>query len=69
MGKILVVDDEIVIGQLLTDVLKNKGHEVTYSSRSLDGLSIAEKDWQTIDLYILDFKMPEMNGVVLVTKI
>lgn len=69
MARILVVDDEVVIGTLLKDVLSTEGHEVLYEQSSLDGLHVAEKRDEEIDLYILDLKMPELSGVELLTKI
>jgi putative nucleotidyltransferase with HDIG domain len=69
MGKILVVDDELVIGTLLKDVLTKKGHDVIYFSSAKEALILAQKEKENIDLYIVDLKMPEMDGIELLAKI
>ena len=59
---ILVVDDDIRINELLTDIFSMEGYE-TYSA--FDGeqaLKIIEKKGKSIDLIVLDVMMPEFDG-------
>ena len=59
---ILVVDDDIRINELLTDIFTMEGYE-TYSA--FDGeqaLKIIEKKGKSIDLIVLDVMMPEFDG-------
>jgi len=63
MGKILVIDDEVVIGNLLKDVLQSKGHDVLYLTSAREGIAMVEGGRENLDLLIIDLKMPEMGGV------
>jgi len=61
--RILVVDDEDVIVELLTAILADQGHEVDSAS---DAAGALEKVRENIyDAAILDFNLPDMNGVML----
>jgi DNA-binding response OmpR family regulator len=61
MGKrVLVVDDDALIGQYVRDVLEQVGHSVTVVRNGKDGLATARK--QRPDLILLDVMMPELNG-------
>jgi two-component system NtrC family sensor kinase len=58
--RILVVEDEIQIRQLLQEVLKSLGHQVEVAGNGRDALGMIElKDY---DLILIDVKMPEMSG-------
>jgi len=58
--KILVVDDDAAVTDLLSLLLKSQGFDVTATNNSADGLnSIREKQ---PDLVVLDLMMPEMDG-------
>jgi two-component system alkaline phosphatase synthesis response regulator PhoP len=59
--KILVVDDEQDILDILEYNFKNEGYDVKCSSDGEQGLKIA-KEWQP-NLVILDIMMPKMDGV------
>jgi PAS domain S-box-containing protein len=62
-GRILVVDDEPDIGQLLADILERDGHEV---DRALSGReALARLSGRGIDLIISDLRMPDMDGPAL----
>ena len=59
---VLIVDDDIRINELLTDIFSMEGYE-TYSA--FDGeqaLKIIEKKGNDIDLIVLDVMMPEFDG-------
>ena len=60
MARILVVDDDPAIRQLLTDVLEMDGYEV---SVAVDGLA-AVREVQAVapDFVILDVMMPGLDG-------
>jgi DNA-binding response OmpR family regulator len=61
--RILVVDDEEIIVELLTAILTDQGFEVDFA---LDAAGALEKVRQSIfDAAILDFNLPDMNGVML----
>lgn len=65
--KILVVDDEAGIRDLICDALSIGGFEVVSSPDGLQGLQqIREKRF---DLLILDVNMPKMDGFALLEKI
>ena len=64
---ILVVDDEIVIGQLFRDSLEKNGYQVTTMSSSLEALELVTK--QRFDLIFLDLAMPELDGSELFHRI
>ena len=61
--RILVVDDEVIIVDLLTVILTDQGFEVDFA---LDAASALAKVRESIfDAAILDFNLPDMNGLML----
>lgn len=60
MAKVLVVDDEFSIADLLVDVLSDEGHNVLTASDGRQGLEALSKERP--DLVFLDYMMPVMDG-------
>lgn len=60
--RILVVDDEDVVRNVLSEMLIDMGHSVIEAVNGADGLSIYREKWRYIDIVIIDMIMPEMNG-------
>ena len=61
MAKVLVVDDERGIRELLSDKLAEAGHEVIEAG---DGQTALERAWQeSPDVILLDVLMPVMDGL------
>ncbi|WP_030435671.1 response regulator transcription factor [Actinoplanes subtropicus] len=60
MAKILVVDDDPAIRQLLADVLEMDGHEVHQAVDGNDGLRLL--DLTRPDFVVLDVMMPGIDG-------
>ena len=65
--KILIVDDEREIADLLEVYLKNDNYSVSKFYSAYDALRTAEKC--AFDLAILDIMLPDMNGLDLCRKI
>ncbi|RKY07997.1 MAG: two-component system response regulator [Planctomycetota bacterium] len=59
--KILVVDDEIHIVQVIAIKLRNNGFEVLTAENGAQALDIAKK--HKPDLVITDYQMPVMTGI------
>jgi CheY-like chemotaxis protein len=64
MAVVLVVDDEVGIANLLSDVLSDEGHRVIVAANGHEGLKRAEEERP--DLVITDFMMPVMDGAQLI---
>ncbi len=64
MARILVVDVEESITQIVEHLLTAKGHQVICAVNGKEALKIVER--QTIDLVITDIVMPEMDGYELI---
>jgi len=58
--KILVIDDDSAVTDLLSVLLQSNGFEVLATNSSTEGMNIARQD--PPDLIILDLMMPEMDG-------
>ncbi|QID32380.1 sigma-54-dependent transcriptional regulator [Pampinifervens florentissimum] len=65
--KILIIEDEIEYGWLISKFLREKGHSVDHVSRG--ELAIDSIDKQHYDLIILDLLLPDMNGMDILRKI
>lgn len=61
--RILVVDDEIPIQDLLRDALGAAGFEVATAGDAAAALALVRDN--LFDAAILDFALPDMNGVML----
>lgn len=59
-GNILVIDDEEVIVDYLTELLEESGYSVFQACEGQKGLSILSEE--KIDLVLLDVRMPAPNG-------
>ncbi|MCH8334163.1 sigma-54-dependent Fis family transcriptional regulator, partial [Candidatus Sumerlaeota bacterium] len=59
--KILILDDEVKMGKILTRVLKREGHQVQSASEPQKALDLL-KDGH-FDLLLTDLKMPGMSGL------
>ena len=66
-GKILIVEDEKSMREVLKMLLDGEGHEVTAASDGLEGLSFIEQD--IFDLVITDMKMPKANGFEVLKRV
>lgn len=60
MGKILIVDDDLHIRELIKVFLSNEGFEVYEASDGVEALSKLET--VKVDMAILDIMMPNMDG-------
>lgn len=58
--RILIVDDEQDIRQLITLILEVAGYEIAQANSGVEALEVLEHD--SFDLVILDIMMPEMDG-------
>lgn len=58
--KLLVIDDDAAVTDLLTLLLKSQGFEVFATNNSAEGLGMIREVQP--DLVILDLMMPEMDG-------
>jgi DNA-binding NtrC family response regulator len=67
MAKILVVDDEEIMRDLVTDTLLMSGYECESAKNGLEGLEKLQK--MQPDLVISDFKMPKMTGLEFLKEI
>lgn len=67
MKRILLVEDELSFGDLLTNYLKISGYNVTWCKDGTTGYSAIMQD--EFDLCILDVMMPNMDGFTLGQKI
>lgn len=68
-GTILVIDDEVIIRELLSDILKSQGYRVLTAENGKEGIKIYKSRKKIIDLIILDIIMPEMDGKQVYEKI
>jgi len=60
MAKILVIEDEADIQQILDYNLREKGHKVTLAGRGEEGLRLVRE--KKPDLVLLDLMLPDMSG-------
>jgi two-component system response regulator PilR (NtrC family) len=66
-GKILIVEDEKSMREVLRILLEGENHKVTTASDGHEGLSYLDKD--IFDLVITDMKMPKANGFEILKKV
>jgi len=59
--KILVVDDELYVCELLHDFLSSEGYEVKFTTSGEEAISEFVKDRP--DIVLLDIRMPGINGI------
>ena len=63
MARILIVDDEEMDRLLLSEILKQAGHEPLFAANGQIALGV----WKNtkVDLVVTDIVMPELNGLEL----
>ena len=65
--KVLVVDDDPEMRDLLTNLLEGEGYEVILGSNGKEAIELAEKE--NPQVILLDFEMPEISGIVACKKL
>ncbi|WP_373792112.1 response regulator, partial [Delftia acidovorans] len=66
MANILVVDDELGIRDLLSEILNDEGHSVDVAENA--GQARSARASNTYDLVLLDIWMPDTDGVSLLKE-
>jgi two-component system, cell cycle sensor histidine kinase and response regulator CckA len=67
--KILLVDDEEIIVNMMQNILETLGYSVRSFTSSIEAFEECKKNHSLFDLVITDMTMPEMNGITLAQKI
>lgn len=60
-SKILIVEDEAMLREVLCDYFRSKGESPTEAANGLEALELLEE--QEFDAVLLDIMMPELNGL------
>lgn len=64
---VMVVEDDKIMGQMVTEILDDIGFEVTTAP---NGMAALEKlNQKTIDFIVLDILLPEMDGFEIYAKL
>jgi DNA-binding NtrC family response regulator len=64
---LLIVDDDEVMRDTLSDVLKKKGYEVSVASSGNDALLAIRKN--IVDLIVLDMRLPDLDGIEVLKRV
>ena len=64
--EILVVDDEVGIRELLSEILFDEGYHVQVAENAAQARAVRER--QSPDLVLLDIWMPDTDGVTLLKE-
>ncbi len=65
--KIIVIDDDNEVLELLNTFFSSLGHQVTTTTNSIDGLKFITTE--IYDLVLLDIKLPERDGIEVLKEI
>jgi DNA-binding NtrC family response regulator len=65
-GRILIVDDELVVRDSLARWFASEGYDARPVASAREALELADRDW---DLALLDIKMPGMDGLELQARL
>jgi len=66
IGRLLIIDDEETMLEMLSIVTSKAGYEVTLARNGEEGLAALEKD--TFSLILCDLKMPRVDGMAFLGK-
>ncbi|HEY7435756.1 MAG TPA: response regulator [Methylomirabilota bacterium] len=66
-ARILVIDDERNVRDLIADALKIEGHDVHTAANGKEGLDLISQ--HRFDLVFCDLRMPEMDGQALYEEV
>ncbi|MGH7206264.1 MAG: response regulator [Nitrospiraceae bacterium] len=67
MARILALDDDAKIRDLLNTLLRRKGHQVLTADHGQKGIDVFRQERP--DITILDIEMPNMNGIEVLRQI
>ena len=65
MAKILVIDDEETILDIIDNLLTDEGHETSLIKDGHEAIKLLSEENKTFDLILLDLSMPEIGGIEL----
>jgi response regulator RpfG family c-di-GMP phosphodiesterase len=60
-GNVFVIDDELVVCELLSDLLKDRGYSVKYALSGEEG--VREAKGNRFDVIMTDLRLPDMDGI------
>ena len=64
--KILLVEDDIMLNEMITEYLTSTGHAIKNAKTGTESLDILKKE--KFDLLILDINLPDINGFSILEK-
>ena len=65
----LVIDDSRAMRRIIGKIMKNLGFEILEACHGLEGLTQLEEHNDEIDIVLVDWNMPEMNGIEFVETV
>lgn len=68
-GKALVVDDDTSVLQVTADMLRQFGYCVLEARSAHEALEMIDRYLDDLDIAIIDYVMPEMNGLALIGEL
>jgi two-component system, chemotaxis family, chemotaxis protein CheY len=63
MPQAMVIDDSRAMRMILSRTLERLGYEVAQASNGKDALEKLHRDSSPVSLFLVDWNMPEMNGL------
>jgi two-component system NtrC family response regulator len=66
-GKLLIIDDEDRLRQLLARILQLEGYDILEAATAKEGLRYLDNN--TVDVVLCDVKLPDINGIELTKSI
>ena len=67
MLTVLIVEDELAIRKMLRTSLTTKGYKIVEAKKGFDALDLIMS--HNVDLVLLDWMLPDINGIDLIKKI
>lgn len=62
VARVLVIDDEIMIGEIATRILKREGHEVVTALNGNEAVSLVDTGSELFDVVVIDESMPGLSA-------